>query len=486
MKKTCRLVFFGGKQYNNDCIFIETEGGAYALQEKPLETLKRTGLYAAYVFLMLAELRIASHAGDGFLSVRQQELVYYTLQAFVILGFFIFAFVRERRRKHLERGLCISILAAFFICVAVMLFGKSTPFYMAITFLATICLGYLGGAVYERMSEFAGEGRRIAVIGSAGYAAGIVLQYLLQFWRGGSLLLPAAMLLAFGFLAWWLLRPAAPGPADVEVRTAAVPPRRLLLVCLISAIMLLFLQFFNSYIQHLQIVSGYGQYNFFTWPRLVMVPCLALFAFLGDRREGRLVPLAALCIVLAALLNAVLVGNAGAYWVNMCLFYCGLAATVSYYNLTFWRLAPGTRHPALWASMGRVLDSVVVLLSAPLQLGTLSTTAVMVIDMAGLAALIVLMAVNGDFVFSAPPAPPAPAPDPETRLRGMAERYGLTPKETALLRELVLTEDKQEAIGRRLGVRVSTVQFHTTSLYRKTGASTRSGLCELFYAASDD
>lgn len=455
--------------------------------EKPKETLTQTGLYAAYVFLMLAGLRIASHAGDGFLPVGQQELVYYILQVFVILGFFTFAFVHERRRIGMERGLCIGVLAAFFVCAAGMLFGKSTPVYMTITFLAAICLGYLGGAVYERMSELARAGRRIAVIGSIGYAAGIALQYLLQFWRGGSPFLPVAMLLAFGFLAWWLLRPAAPGPATAEARTAAAPPRRLLLVCLISAIMLLFLQFFNSYIQHLQIVSSYGEYNFYTWPRLVMIPCLLLFAFLGDRREGRLVPLAALCIVLAALLNAVLVGSAGAYWVNMCLFYCGLAATVSYYNLTFWRLAPGTKRPALWASMGRVLDSVVVLLSALLQLGMLSTTAVMVIDIAGLAALIVLMAASGNFNLSVPELPPSEPMaavallSPEETLERMRSQYGLTPREAEVLRELVRTEDKQTAIGDRLSIQVKTLQKHITQLYQKTGATTRSGLTELYH-----
>ena len=455
------------------------------MPEKRRETVKLTGLYAAYVFLMLSVLRIASHAGDGFLSVRQQEMVYYVLQIFVILGFFAYALVRRRRRIRMERGLRIGILAAFFVCATAMLFGKSSPVYMAIAFLAAICLGCLGGAVYEWMGEFAGAGGRVAAIGSVGYAAAIALQYLLQFWRGGSPLLPAAILLAFGCLAWQLLRPAAPGPAAVEVRTAAVPPRRLLLVCLISAIMLLFLQFFNSYIQHLQIVSGYGEYNFYTWPRLVMVPCLALFSFLGDRREGRLVPLAALCIVLAALLNAVLVGSAGAYWVNMCLFYCGLAAAVSYYNLTFWRLAPGTKHPALWASMGRVLDSVVVLLSALLQLGTLSTTAVMVINMAGLAALIVLMAVNGDFNFSAVPASAVDSADSGADpLETMRALYALTVREAEVLRELVRTEDKQESIAARLGMSVSTLRHHVTALYRKTGAETRSGLTELYYSAA--
>ena len=127
-----------------------------ALPEKPKEILTRIGLYAAYVFLMLSVLRIASHAGDGFLSVQQQEMVYYVLQIFVILGFFAYAFVRERHRIRMERGLRIGILATFFVCVTAMLFGKSSPVYMATAFLAATCLGYLGGAVYERMGEFAG------------------------------------------------------------------------------------------------------------------------------------------------------------------------------------------------------------------------------------------------------------------------------------------------------------------------------------------
>jgi len=364
-----------------------------------------------------------------------------------------------------------------------MLFGKSSPVYMATAFLAATCLGYLGGAVYERMSEFAGAGGRVAAVGSVGYAAGIALQYLLQFWHGRSRLLPAAMLLAFCLLAWRLSgkaeRPTE--AAEAPARRDAPPRRTLLFACLIAAIMLLFLQFYNSYIQHLQIISGYVEYNVYTWPRLMMIPCLLLFALLGDRREGRYVPLAALCIALAALLNAVLVGSAGAYRLNMCLFYAALAATVSYYNLVFWRLAPGTKRPALWAGMGRVIDSASVLLGALLRIGTLPSAAVMAVNVAGLAALIVLMAVNGDFVFAASEAPAAPAPDAETRFAAMASRYGLTPKETALLRELVLTEDKQTVIGERMDLKVKTIQKYVTQIYRKTGATTRSGLTELYH-----
>ena len=55
----------------------------------------------------------------------------------------------------------------------------------------------------------------------------------------------------------------------------------------------------------------------------------------------------------------------------------------------------------------------------------------------------------------------------------------------ALLRELVRTEDKQTVIGERLSIKVRTVQANVTSIYRKTGVSTRSGLGKLYHDAGE-
>ena len=132
--------------------------------------------------------------------------------------------------------------------------------------------------------------------------------------------------------------------------------------------------------------------------------------------------------------------------------------------------------------MGRVLDSGVVLATFVLGLSDLPAPAILAIDVAGLAAVILLLALGGQF--SAPvPAKTSPA-DPETTLAAMRDRYGLTNRETEVLRELVCTEDKQTAIAARLGVKEGTIQFHTTALYRKTGAGTRAGLCELYFTAA--
>ena len=78
-----------------------------------------------------------------------------------------------------------------------------------------------------------------------------------------------------------------------------------------------------------------------------------------------------------------------------------------------------------------------------------------------------------------------PAPiqilSPDIALDRMREQYGLTRRETDVLAELVLTEDKQTVISERLSIQVKTLQDYVTRLYRKTGVKTRSGLTELYH-----
>ena len=476
-----------------------------ALRQDRKDELFLTLFFAAFLFLWVTVLGLGSHAGEGLLTARQMELTYYAQQVFLIAGFLLYAAFSGRPRKDRFYRCCTLITAAAFFAGAVLMLAadRGTVFYLVIDLAMMLCLGGLGGAVYHRMSLETAKGAASARCMGVGSALATALQYVLQLRWGQSALLPVFMLAAFLLLTYRLLIcPAGTLPDAEEQAAGRAGVSRLLTVCLITALFLLFIDFYNEYIVHLQIQSG-STYTYYSWPRLMMIPCYLLFALIGDKKQGRLVPIAALCIVLAATLNPVLTGSNGAYWVNMCLFYCALAATISYFTLSFWRLAPGTGHPAFWAPMGRVLDSALVLFTGAVHIDQAPPAAMLGLDIAGIALIILMMAAGGSFNLAASAADESPAAagiardcgeapvtrnvspllSPEEALEQMRKEYGLTPREAEVLRELVLTEDKQTVISERLSIRVKTLQDHITRLYRKTGASTRVGLTDLYHGS---
>ena len=69
----------------------------------------------------------------------------------------------------------------------------------------------------------------------------------------------------------------------------------------------------------------------------------------------------------------------------------------------------------------------------------------------------------------------------EEALNRIRDQCHLTPREAEVLRELVLTEDRQTVISDRLSIQVRTLQDYVTRLYRKTGVTTRAGLTDLYH-----
>ena len=437
-----------------------------------------TLLFSSFLFLQYVILRFANQAGRGFLPDGQQDLVYCFLQAVVISGFILHSLLKWLLKdERVYRAIIICSLALGFFGTLMMTFAPvDSLFYLVLTGVTVLSLGITGGAVYLRVSDFTASGARIGLCMGISYAVGIVLQYCLQLQWTIVPLLVVFVSAGFAVLAVMFTRPAElKKPADI---VQPVQPSKLLFASVITFAMLIFTSYYNSCIHHLMIASGYTDYNVYSWPRFVMLAGIFLFGIIGELKDGRFLPISALCISLVALLNAVMAGGK-TYTLNMCLYYLSLSASISYYNLTFLRLAPRTKHPALWASFGRVIDSLTVILSFVFSFSTITLTAVLVIDIASLGTIIVMMALNGDFNIV---DMRETMPEPETidiDIEALRERYGLTPTEFKVFRELVQTEDKQDAIASRLNISVNTLRHHITSIYRKTNTQTRSGLYKL-------
>jgi len=438
------------------------------------------------MFLQFVILRMGNQAGRGFLTEGQQEKVYIFLQIFVICGVALHVFFFSALKKG--RTVKIASVAALSVCgfcFAYMLFAPiDTAAYLSVTFVSVLCLGFIAGRVYLIMSEYYSAGLRVGICMGIGYSSALLLQFLVQLqWS----IIPAVAvfaLSAFAVLGVFFLRGKS-GDGHSKEQTDRVPPGKIASVCAIAAAFLLFISFYSGYIHHLQIASGYTEFNVYSWPRLLMIPGMLAFGLLGDYKNGGLLPLITLCFALVAFLNAVLVGNADMYRLNMCLYYIALSAAVSYYNLTFWKTACRTTHPAIWSVAGRVIDSVVVIPLCLVSLSEASAGVVLSLNIAALAAIIIVMAVNGDFDLLERRTASERTPDilmsEDEALASVAKRYKLTPSEIRVFRSLVLTEDKQAAIAEKLSVKLRTVQANVTSIYRKIGVTTRSGLVQIYH-----
>lgn len=438
-------------------------------------------LFFSFMYLQFIILRFGNQAGRGFMPSDKQELVYVFLQVFVISGFVLFFLAKTFIKAPLPcRIITLSAVGAAVPGAAFMVFFPSdSAFYLTVTALTVFFLGVFGGAVYERMASYTAAGIRVGLCMSVGYSAALLLQYLIQLKWLIKPLIAVFAAVCFAALFTVLLKE----PEETENREdGKQSPRKLVFVCVIAAALLLFTAFYSGYIHHLQIASGYTEYNVYTWPRLLMIPGMLLLGFAGDVKKGVYLPLAALCVALAALLNAALLGRSETYLLNMCLYYISLSAAVAYYDLTFWRIAARSKRRAAVACIGRLLDSAIVIPVCFIPISELPSGVVLSLNIIALAVILILMSLNGDLNIGkhASETKAPPAPDPSDALTAIGGKYGLTPAETKVLRELVLTEDKQVAIAERLSIKVRTVQANVTSIYRKTGVSTRSGLVQLY------
>lgn len=315
-----------------------------------------------------------------------------------------------------------------------------------------------------------------------GYSAALLLQFVFQLeWKVVPML---AVLLPVSTALPMLLLKEKEKPQPEETDGEQIPLSRIFASLAIAAAMLIFVSFYSGYIHHLQVATDYSEFNVYTWPRLLLIPGMLLFGSIGDLREGRLLPLASLCASVIALLNAILAEKPGYYWLNMCLYYIALSAVIAYYNLTFWRISTRSRHPAVWCVAGRVLDSILVIPLCLIQNSDISGSSILALNIAALIVIIVMMATSGGFnlVSSVGEEPESPHGYVKDPLIALGDRFGFTPAEQRVFRELVETEDKQVVIAERLSIKVRTVQANVTAIYRKTGVNTRSGLVQLYHS----
>ena len=215
--------------------------------------------------------------------------------------------------------------------------------------------GYLCGLVFYLLLLQVPKSFLGRVIGIA--TAGLVcLHFLLQLLESMlSLCLPAALLL--GLLFWLLkqLRPIAPtdipyAPAE-NLRTASYSYARWLILILLLLSLMHGIN--EGILLSLYAVQSIDLYHI---PRLFYAPGILLAGFLADYQDRRYLPIAVILTMTARIFCLLLFDNPATYAFSLCLaYFCGSFFLI-FALLSFLDIAPRMKSPALWASMGRIIE----------------------------------------------------------------------------------------------------------------------------------
>lgn len=442
------------------------------------------GLFSSFMFVQFIVLRLANQAGRGYLPEEKQEQVYLFIQIIFIGGYLLHSFIYSFLAS---KASLIKILSfsAFSLCLAgyfYMIFSSpSSLAYLIISGITVFILGFVGNMTYLRISDYITDEKHAGLFIGIGYSLALALQFVFQL-RWNNKIALVILAVSFPIMLFYIFSKGSGKENDCVNVKSNVKLSALVYYLLITVALLFFTAYYNGYIHHLQISTGYTEYNVYTWPRLLMIPTVITLGFVSDLRGGRYLPVITLCVTVLALLNTSLLGQ-NTYLLNMCLYYLSLAAVIVYYHVTFLRIAPLTRRPALWAGMGRLIDSVVVIITFGLKISSLSQSAVLTVNIIALATVIIMMALNGSLNLSKrkEELQTDETKTTDERFLEVKNRFHITPSEMKVLFELVNTDDKQEVIATRLGISVSTLRHHITSIYRKTDVQTRLALSNLIY-----
>ena len=447
-----------------------------------------SALFAIYMFEYMVTLTFIDQRSADITGSVWQLYLHYIDYALVALGFVSFALLRRAPERFAFRRTLLLLPSVAYGCTMLLLFlMQNAAAFSAAAMGAAYFLGLLGGMVYFCMAAALADSPRAGRVMALGASGAVLLQYLLQEYWHIAAGIPVA--LALGFCAavyltvrrpWeWLTQDCLPYEAP-KPETARAMTGTLIRLCLNALCLYALGTIYDRQMMLLNVQSGYEDYNLYAWPRLFTIAGYLLVGFLSDAGRGRLLSVATLCTALVALLNPALFGDPAYYTTNMCLFYLHLGASLSYYNLAFWRIAPRTGWPELWAGMGRIATNLFSALLTLTPVSHLSMPAAIGVDAVLFGVLVVSMAVGGELAVARPAPPEAPEQTQEQKLHAYCRRCAFTPRETEVFERLITTDDDLQGIADSLYISRRMVQRYVSSIYEKTETKTRLGLFQRY------
>lgn len=319
-------------------------------------------LYAAwflYLLLSYVTIQANSHIYNlplGIASLPSLPLVFLFSTLPLSLGLLLFSYLRQFTRNSfsfflLTAASALSLLGFLCLCQGSLLL------YVAGIIIFMIACGYLGGAVFYNILLYIPKNLFGHLI-----ALGTILTIIAQFALQQQNLTPPANFLAVCatlFLLVWLFYsilskpPAATPNLDTEENSRTASSRRLLLLC-ITVLILSLMHGINEGM----LLSLYAEQSIqiYDLPRLFSIPGILAAGLIADYRQRRYLPLAVLLTMTMKIFCLLLLEKTATYTFSISLSYFSSGFFIMFISIIFLDAAPRTRHPSLWASMGRIIE----------------------------------------------------------------------------------------------------------------------------------
>ena len=447
----------------------------------------RPFIYLTSFSVMFFLTEFALHTHLNAFGARTMTALYAAAMFINGCGYLLFPLLARTRTAAAHKNRFVPAAAALFVLSAALaeVFAQPGP-RILFSFAAMALGGFLGGASLWAAAVALRPTGMTGKLYAAAIAASVAVQYPIQNYFAA----PHLRLAVVAAAAALFVRAMPPSPGEPARR---LPPEKRGTPAadfIFAAAMVVLLSYFYSLGDGvLMKLNAEGKLTVFKWPRLFYILSLMIAGWAADLRSGRVIAFAALAAAaVTGFYPFFLAGDAESYQLFHLCFWCFAGFYVVYFSVPFMRTAEESGFPELWASLGRIIKQFVncagvVFASALTEVS--GARWIFWCNAALVAAMAAWLAFGrriGTCETYAPEtareAPPAPQATEDERAAAFAEKYGLSARETEILKMLAdrNAEQTTQELADALGVSRRTCERRLSALYAKTGAKNRADL----------
>lgn len=405
------------------------------------------------------------------------------------LGFLCYPLYSLKLSRRKRRGTALVFAILWVVCLIIAATVSSPIAIVGAGSLSFFIMGVLGGNAYFDVAMMLAQSNRLITSVALAHAAGILLHLIcfhIPLGRAGDAALLGLGIIAFSLVAlfgWPSLQVPREGTA-VDRMGNPIYPRKILdpqgavappnlqeprgFAIQLVALTILLAVLFNVLNSVTSLGTPWVNQYAEVWPRLVVAVCGVAAGVFFDIDRRRHMGTVVLCVAFLAMAAALAAGSGLNITVCRVVFYAGSGIfAVFYLSLFIWLAAV----LILMTRAGMLAPDYEERISSYSEK---STDAEETPDHES----------AKDTGRESPEM--VPPRTPEEALAAFCESYGLTKRESDVLAAVVSDERPLKHVAAELGVGLRTVQHHLTSLYKKTGTQTRTGLTARFIEESQN